>query len=143
MFGAVHLANPGASLWGLINTILIGVLLSIAYLRSRALWLPWGIHFGWNFALGLLFGLPVSGLRIFNVMVRTTASGPKWVTGGNYGVEASATTVVIILIGVVMVWKLPLARLAQPSSPAARNGIPRQLLRHPNPDVYPGAGMSI
>lgn len=118
MFGVVHLANPGASLWGLINTILIGVLLSLAYLRTRALWLPWGIHFGWNFALGLLFGLPVSGLRIFNVMVRTTVSGPPWVTGGNYGVEASATTVVVILIGVVMVWKLPLARLAQPATPS-------------------------
>ncbi|MGB8768615.1 MAG: CPBP family intramembrane glutamic endopeptidase [Candidatus Korobacteraceae bacterium] len=119
MFGAVHLANPGASLWGLINTILIGILLSISYLRTRALWLPWGIHFGWNFALGFLFGLPVSGLRLFNVMVRTTASGPQWVTGGNYGLEASATAVVVILVGVVMVWKLPLARLAQPASPMA------------------------
>ena len=117
LFGTVHLANPGASLWGLINTILIGVLLSLAYLRTRALWLPWGIHFGWNFALGLLFGLPVSGLRIFNVVVRTTAGGPHWVTGGYYGVEASATTVMVILIGVVMVWKLPLARLAQPATP--------------------------
>jgi membrane protease YdiL (CAAX protease family) len=117
MFGVVHLANPGASLWGLINTILIGVLLSIAYLRTRALWLPWGIHFGWNFALGFLFGLPVSGIRLFNVVVRTTASGPQWVTGGSYGLEASATAVIVILIGVVVVWRLPLARLAQPASP--------------------------
>lgn len=117
MFGAVHLANPGASLWGLINTILIGVLLSISYLRTRALWLPWGIHFGWNFALGVLFGLPVSGLRLFNVVVRTAVSGPNWVTGGSYGVEASATAVVIVLMGIVMVWKLPLAPLAQPGLP--------------------------
>jgi uncharacterized protein len=116
MFGAVHLANPGASLWGLINTILIGVLLSISYLRTRALWLPWGIHFGWNVTLGVLFGLPVSGLRLFNVVVRTTASGRQWVTGGSYGLEASATTVVVILIGVVMVWTLPLVRLAQPAT---------------------------
>jgi CAAX protease family protein len=119
MFGAVHLANPGASLWGLINTILIGILLSISYLRTRALWLPWGIHFGWNFTLGFLFGLPVSGLRLFNVMVRTTVSGPQWVTGGNYGLEASATVAVVILVGVVTVWKLSLARLAQPASPTA------------------------
>jgi membrane protease YdiL (CAAX protease family) len=114
MFGAVHLANPGASLWGLLNTILIGVLLSISYLRTRALWLPWGIHFGWNFALGVLFGLPVSGLRLFNVVVRTTATGPAWLTGGNYGLEASATAVVVILIGVVVVWKLPLTAFANP-----------------------------
>ncbi len=118
MFGAVHLANPGASVWGLINTILIGVLLAISYLRSRALWLPWGIHFGWNFALGFLFGLPVSGLRLFNVMVRTTASGPAWITGGTYGLEGSATAVIVILIGIVTVWRLPVARLAQ-SEPAS------------------------
>ncbi len=117
VFGVVHLANPGATRWGLINTILIGVLLSIAYLRTRALWLPWGIHFGWNFSLGFLFGLPVSGLRLFNVMVRTTTSGPRWITGGSYGVEASATAVAVILLGAVMVWKLPLARLGQPAEP--------------------------
>jgi len=117
MFGAVHLANPGANLWGLINTILIGILLSLAYLRTRALWLPWGIHFGWNASLGFLFGLPVSGLRLFNVMVRTTVSGPKWVTGGSYGLEASGTAAVVILAGVVTVWKLPLQRLVQPLSP--------------------------
>ena len=127
VFGVVHLANPGASRWGLINTILIGVLLSMAYLRTRALWLPWGIHFGWNFSLGLLFGLPVSGLRLFNVMVRTTTSGPRWVTGGSYGVEASATAVVVILLGLVMVWRLPLATLGQP----ADVGTPRRCLGHP------------
>ncbi len=121
VFGVVHLANPGATRWGLINTILIGVLLSMAYLRTRALWLPWGIHFGWNFSLGFLFGLPVSGLRLFNVMVRTTTSGPRLITGGSYGVEASATAVVAILLGVVMVWKLPLARLGQPAESAHRD----------------------
>lgn len=113
MFGTVHLANPGASLWGLANTILIGVLLSLAYLRTRALWLPWGIHFGWNVTMGFFFGLPVSGLRLFNVVVRTTASGPPWVTGGKYGPEASATAAVIVLMGVLVIWKLPLSRLGR------------------------------
>ena len=87
------------------------MLLSIAYLRTRALWLPWGIHFGWNLTLGMLFGLPVSGLRLFNVVVRTTASGPRWVTGGSYGVEASVTGGVVVLVGIAVVWKLPFAKL--------------------------------
>jgi len=113
LFGAVHLANPGASLWGLINTILIGVLLSIAYLRTRALWLPWGIHLGWNLTLGFLLGMPVSGLRIFNVVVRADVSGPKWATGGSYGVEASVTGAVIALVGTLIIWKLPLSQLRQ------------------------------
>jgi CAAX protease family protein len=125
LFGAVHLANPGASLWGLINTVLIGILLAIAYLRTRALWLPWGIHFGWNTTLGFLCGLPVSGVRIFNVVVRTSVAGPKWMTGGSYGVEASATGTVAVLIGLLIVWRLPVRRplLPQLTEPAHENGL--------------------
>jgi len=111
LFGAVHFSNPGATLWGLVNTVLIGIVLAIAYLRTRALWLPWGIHFGWNASLGFLFGLPVSGLRMFNVVLWTSANGPTWMTGGSYGIEASATGTVAVVIGLVIVWKLPVARL--------------------------------
>ena len=110
LFGVVHLSNPHASAWGLVNTVLIGIVLAIAYLRTRALWLPWGIHFGWNAALGFLFGLPVSGLRMFNVVVRTSVTGPQWMTGGSYGIEASATGSIAVLIGLVIVWKLPVAK---------------------------------
>jgi hypothetical protein len=114
LFGAVHLVNPGASVWGLVNTILIGIVLAIAYLRTRALWLPLGIHFAWNATLGLLFGLPVSGLRVFNVAVRATTRGPVWLTGGSYGVEASLTGVVVVLLGLLAVWKWPVA-LSRPA----------------------------
>jgi uncharacterized protein len=107
LFGAVHLSNPGVSKWGLINTVLIGIVFSVAYLRTRALWLPWGIHFGWNTTLGFLCGMPVSGLRMFNVLVRTSVGGPTFITGGNYGIEASATGTLVLLIGLVIVWKLP------------------------------------
>src|SRR5208283_2977492 len=117
LFGAVHLSNPGASVWGLINTVLIPILLAIAYLRTRALWLPWGIHFGWNATLGFVCGLPVSGLRIFNVVVRTSVAGPKWLTGDSYGIEASATGTFAVLVGLVIVWKLPVSRLTQPPLP--------------------------
>ena len=128
LFGAVHLSNPGASIWGLINTVLIGIVLAIAYLRTRALWLPWGIHFGWNAALGFLFGLPVSGLRLFNVIVRTSATGPKWMTGGSYGIEASATGTIAVVVGLVIVWRLPVRKLTRPAipvsaDPAHQNGL--------------------
>jgi membrane protease YdiL (CAAX protease family) len=111
LFGVVHLSNPGASVWGLIITIAIGVLLSVTYLRTRALWMPWGIHFAWNLLLGLILGLPVSGLRLFNVAVHSTVRGPKWLTGGSYGIEASAPGAVAVLIGLVLVWKAPLGPL--------------------------------
>jgi membrane protease YdiL (CAAX protease family) len=113
LFALVHLSNPGASRLGLLNTVLIGMVLAIAYLRTRALWLCWGIHFGWNAALGVLFGLPVSGLRLFNVAVRSTTTGPRWLTGGSYGPEASAPGVFAVVIGLLIVWRWPVAQLGK------------------------------
>jgi hypothetical protein len=128
LYGLVHLLNPGAGRWGVINTILIGILLSIAYLRTRSLWLPWGIHFGWNATLGSIFGLPVSGFRFFNVFARTTPTGPWWVTGGSYGVEASVTGAFAILVGILIVWKLPLQKLPQKLAPvSAKSALPDSL----------------
>ena len=118
LYGLLHLQNPAPGRWGIADTILIGVLLSVACLRTQALWLPWGIHFGWNLTLGVLFGLPVSGYRFYNVIRYTDAKGPLWVTGGRYGVEASATGAVVILLGILLVWKLPLGKLPQPASAA-------------------------
>jgi len=115
LYGLLHLLNPFANRWGIANSILIGILLSLAYLRTRALWLPWGIHFAWNATLGLLFGLPVSGIRVLNLWTYTDAFGPNWLTGGQYGVEASVTGTAVIVFGILLVWKLPFAELAQPA----------------------------
>jgi len=101
VFGAAHLGNPNAGgilSWAFFNTIAIGVLLALAYLRSRTLWLPLGIHFGWNFALGFLFGLPVSGMTGFAVLVRGSARGAPWLTGGPYGVENSALASALLVV---------------------------------------------
>lgn len=99
LFGLAHVANPHSSFWAVTNTILVGVLLSVAYLRTRSLWLPWGIHFGWNAALGLGFGLPVSGLTDFAVAVHGRAAGPVWLTGGAYGLEGGALGTLSIAVG--------------------------------------------
>jgi len=107
VFAAMHLENPHAGgfwSWGFLNTILVGVLFSVAYIRSRTLWLPFGIHFGWNFALGMVYGLPVSGLHRFSVLVRGSAKGPALLTGGSYGVEASLTGAVVVVLGVLIVF---------------------------------------
>jgi uncharacterized protein len=103
LFGTVHLRNPHASMFSLINTIAIGIVLAVAYLRTRALWLPWGLHFGWNLTLGLLFGLPVSGMPQFSVAVRGVAIGPVWLTGGAYGIEGGAAGTLGILAGLSFV----------------------------------------
>ncbi|HUI84222.1 MAG TPA: type II CAAX endopeptidase family protein [Candidatus Binatia bacterium] len=117
LYAVLHLLNPGSGRWAVANSFLLGVLFCIAYLRTRALWLPWGIHFAWNGTLALLFGLPVSGFRSYNLTRYTEAYGPKWLTGGRYGVEASAAGTVVILVAILVLWKLPLRKLPQPTPP--------------------------
>lgn len=102
LFGAAHIGNPNASGIGITNTILVGVMFAVAFLRTRSLWFVWGIHFGWNFALGVLFGLPVSGIDMSSV-VKGEAQGHPWLTGGAYGLEASLTATFLILLALVVV----------------------------------------
>ena len=102
LFGLAHLRNPHANWWGVVNTVEIGVLLALAYVRTRSLWLPWGIHFGWNVALGLGYGMVVSGYPDFSDAVAGSLQGPRWLTGGAYGIEASLTVTVVDLVAIMV-----------------------------------------
>ena len=84
IFGAMHLNNPNASLLGWVNTVLAGVLLSIAYIRARSLWLPYGIHVGWNIGIGFVLGFPLSGLDLASLWTAGIA-GSDTILGGGYG----------------------------------------------------------
>ncbi len=120
LFGAAHLRNPNASAIGLVNTILIGAVLAIAYLRTRMLWLPFGIHWGWNATLGAVIGLPVSGVDM-SVAIHTRAEGPAWITGGAYGPEASiGCTIAIALLLMVIVYAYRWAETPVAASPENR-----------------------
>jgi membrane protease YdiL (CAAX protease family) len=89
VFGLAHYFNPNSTWIGTFNTMLAGILFCVAWFRTHGLWLPWGMHVAWNAALGVLFGLPVSGLSDFASVVQTQAVGYRWITGGDYGPEAS------------------------------------------------------
>src|SRR5438045_3020413 len=91
LFAALHAFNPSASVLGIINTAGFGVLFGYAFLRSHDLWLPIGLHFGWNITLPL-FGVNVSGLKIgVTGHVLEWSAGRLW-SGGDYGPEASIVT---------------------------------------------------
>lgn len=108
-FGLVHKFNPNFGRVALFNTALIGGLLAMAYIRTRTVWMIWALHFGWNFALGVIYGLPVSGFS-FAVVVRSTTVGHRWLTGGSYGIEGSITGAAVILIGYPMIWLVTRSR---------------------------------
>ena len=95
LFGLLHWANPGATaMSALAIALTAGVLLAAAYVLTRSLWLPIGIHFGWNFTEGGIFGAAVSGGKSHGLFT-TVFAGPDWLTGGKFGPEASLTAVII------------------------------------------------
>ncbi len=87
LFGLGHYTNPNATWLGTANTFLAGILLCLAYVRTRSLWFPYGIHIGWNLGLGPVFGFPLSGFELSSIWM-SEAGGPDWMTGGAYGPEA-------------------------------------------------------
>ena len=103
LFGAAHLGNEGATLASAACvTIEAGFLLGACYLATRNLWLPIGLHFGWNFAEGGIFGSVVSG-NPFQGVLATTFSGPAYLTGGNFGAEGSIVAVAVCSVATVAI----------------------------------------
>ena len=95
------------------NTAGFGILFGFAFLRSRDVWLPIGLHFGWNFTLPL-FGVNVSGLKIgVTGYAMEWSAGALW-SGGAYGPEASLLTSFVLAGLFVYLWKAPIARQSSP-----------------------------
>ena len=98
IFGFLHLQNPGATWVSTAGIFLAGILFAYAYIRTKQLWLPMGMHLGWNFFEGVVFGFPVSGLDIY-ALTRITIHGPELWTGGAFGPEAGLIVLPALLLG--------------------------------------------
>ena len=104
-FGAAHLANPNASPIAAVGIAFeAGVMLGAAYMLTRSLWLPMGIHAAWNFTQGEIYDIPVSGTPVHGLLV-ARLSGPPLLTGNGFGLEASLIAIVIAtLFGLWLLW---------------------------------------
>ncbi|MDE2404530.1 MAG: CPBP family intramembrane metalloprotease [Sphingomonadales bacterium] len=95
-FGTAHLLNPDATWFAALAIAFeAGILLGAAYMLTRRLWLAVGIHAAWNFTQGWVFSVPVSGGRAPAGLLQVTRHGPDWLTGGAFGLEASAVAMVV------------------------------------------------
>jgi uncharacterized protein len=113
LFGAAHLANPGATPFSaLAITLSAGPLLGYAFAATRNLWLVSGIHAGWNIALGAVFGFAVSGNETETSLIGGEVSGPVLGTGGEFGPEATLQT--ILIVGLVAVFFLRRTTASKP-----------------------------
>jgi membrane protease YdiL (CAAX protease family) len=115
LFGLVHGIDPGATATALSSVALAGLLLGAAFALSRRLWLPIGIHTGWNFAEGSLFGTAVSGNSLGGSLATATLSGPEILTGGRFGPEASIVTVIVLFVATAfLLWRTARRRRSEP-----------------------------
>lgn len=127
LFGLAHANNPNATWFSTVNTVLAGIWLAVAYLKTRALWLPVGVHFSWNFVMGFGYGLPISGYVLPWKLVEAVPGGPVWLTGGDYGPEGGILCTGVLVV--VTVWMTQsrwlrvapqmAAQLDEPGVPAA------------------------
>lgn len=107
IFGALHLANPNSSIVVAIGlAIQAGLLLGAAYIYSRSLWLPIGLHFSWNFMQSAIFGANVSGNKIEKTLITANIEGVEWLTGGQFGPEGSIQATLFCLIATVILLAL-------------------------------------
>ena len=110
LFGLLHAGNPGATVASSTAIALeAGVLLASAYTLTRSLWLPIGLHFGWNFTEGGIFGTSVSG-GTAGGLLNTRLVGPDALTGGQFGPEASLPAVGICFTAAVVMLVLAAQR---------------------------------
>lgn len=103
MFAVAHLGNPNVSWIAVVGLAAAGLLFAYGYLRTRLLWLPIGLHIGWNFFEGPVFGFPVSGLETSG-LIQHTARGPEVWTGGPFGPEAGLVVFPTLALGAALIY---------------------------------------
>ncbi|HVE56247.1 MAG TPA: type II CAAX endopeptidase family protein [Pyrinomonadaceae bacterium] len=111
-FASAHLGNKSANIISTINTALAGIWLGLAYLKTRNLWFPFGIHLMWNWFQGAIFGVEVSGLTQFTTapVLREIDAGPAWLTGESYGLEGGIACTIALVISMALIYFLPILK---------------------------------
>lgn len=108
LFGWLHHKNPNFSTLAAVNTILFGFLFGVALVRFRTLWLPFGIHCGWNCALAGA-GAKLSGLKVRLMEMEIVETGPTFWTGGAYGPEGSPITTIFVAVLIIALGRAPIS----------------------------------
>jgi membrane protease YdiL (CAAX protease family) len=130
IFSLGHRDNPNAVPgFTFINTAIAGVWLAVAYLRTRDLWFPLGIHWAWNWTMSAVLGLPVSGITSLtpNPLFHATDTGPAWLTGASYGLEGGAACTIALIISTIFIWRTRLVSATEEMMRLTAQENPKQM----------------
>lgn len=128
-FAFAHLLNPHASLLSTLGIFLSGLFLAYGWVRTHQLWLPIGLHIGWNFFEGVIFGFPVSGTDTFR-LISHTVTGPVVLTGGDFGPEAGVILLPALALGCALIWIYTQSRPRMHDDPITLESLTDESLSH-------------
>jgi membrane protease YdiL (CAAX protease family) len=114
IFAVLHAANPGVEPLALLNVFLVGAYLALVTLRDGSLWYPIGFHFTWNFVLGFVLSLPVSGVPVQGTVVIERGGEPSIFSGGRFGPEGSLVCSAALLVLIAWVTRAGRSRREKP-----------------------------
>jgi uncharacterized protein len=98
--------HPNATFLSVAVAFCTSLLLCNAYLRTKGLWVGWGLHFGWAATTALFLGLPTAGDASLPTLLTTSVSGPEWLTGRPYGPDAAALTGILRLFALIPLYAM-------------------------------------
>jgi len=108
VFGSLHAFNPNATVLSVLSTTLGGLAYSVAFASTERIWLPFGLHFGWNYTQARVFGFSISGSPVHGPapFIQQHDLGPALVTGGAYGPEGGLLGLCarILVLALIAVW---------------------------------------
>ena len=114
LFGLSHGLNPHATVFSTANVVLAGIWLSFAYLKTRSLWLPFGLHLAWNFSQTSFYAFPTSGLAFADRrLFLSEQSGPDWLTGGAFGPEGGVLATIALIASTWYILKTPYLKVPE------------------------------
>ena len=105
-YALVQMQTPGTSYESVAVSVVLSLLLSTAYLRTRALWLSWGLNFGWKASQALIFGLAVEGLNAHSPVIQGNPTGPFWLTGGGFGLDGTWIAFAVLVAAIPVVFRI-------------------------------------
>jgi uncharacterized protein len=105
-YAVVQQLIPGSNRISFAVSIVLGLLLSAAYLRTRALWVGWGLNFAWKASRALLFGLAVCGVSSHSSIVVGDPMGPFWLTGGGFGLDGTWIAFFVLLAAIPVLFRI-------------------------------------
>jgi membrane protease YdiL (CAAX protease family) len=121
-FALAHILNPHNSILSILGLFASGLFLAYAWIRTHQLWLSIGLHIGWNFFEGVIFGFPVSGTDTFRLITHSV-NGPIVFTGGEFGPEAGLLLFPVLAIGSGLIWLFTRSRLQDTPDPSLADGL--------------------